>query len=96
LANLLIIVIKGIKGIKGTNMYFAEIIGWGKCLPDTILTNDELSTFVDTSDQWIQSRTGIKARRISHVETSDMATVAAQHAIAAAGILTCVVFFGKV
>ncbi len=67
-------------------MYFAEIIGWGKCLPDTILTNDELSTFVDTSDQWIQSRTGIKARRISHVETSDMATVAAQHAIAAAGI----------
>ncbi|MCK5819795.1 MAG: ketoacyl-ACP synthase III [Psychromonas sp.] len=67
-------------------MYFAQITGWGKCLPETVLTNDELSTFVDTNDKWIQSRTGIKTRRISHVETSDMATVAAEHAIAAAGI----------
>ena len=67
-------------------MNFAEITGWGKCLPETVLTNEELSNFVETSDEWIQTRTGIEARRISHVETSDMATVAVEHAISAAGI----------
>ncbi|MFA0698886.1 3-oxoacyl-ACP synthase, partial [Vibrio sp. 10N.222.49.C9] len=44
---------------------FAEISGWGKCLPPTVLTNDDLSTFLDTSDEWIKPRTGISARRIS-------------------------------
>ncbi|RXJ74280.1 3-oxoacyl-ACP synthase [Veronia nyctiphanis] len=67
-------------------MYFAEITGWGKCLPQAKLTNEDLSTFIDTSDEWISSRTGIKERRISHVNTSDMATVAAKHAISCAGI----------
>ncbi|MEZ9630879.1 ketoacyl-ACP synthase III [Vibrio breoganii] len=65
---------------------FAEISGWGKCLPPTVLTNDDLSTFLDTSDEWIKPRTGISARRISHVQTSDLATVAAQQAIDCAGI----------
>jgi len=66
--------------------YFAEITGWGKCLPPATLTNDDLSTFMETSDEWIRSRTGIGARRISHVDTSDLATVAAKRAIACAGI----------
>ncbi|UJF19966.1 ketoacyl-ACP synthase III [Vibrio sp. SS-MA-C1-2] len=66
--------------------YFAEITGWGKCLPPTKLSNTELSTFVDTSDQWITSRTGIESRRVSHVETSELAYVAAQNAINCAGI----------
>ncbi|MCG3728564.1 ketoacyl-ACP synthase III [Vibrio cincinnatiensis] len=66
--------------------YYAEITGWGKCLPPATLSNEDLSTFLDTSDEWIRSRTGIEARRISHVDTSDLATVAAQHAIACAGI----------
>lgn len=66
--------------------YYAEITGWGKCLPPAILSNDDLSTFIETSDEWIKSRTGIENRRISHVNTSDMATVAAQHALACAGI----------
>ncbi len=70
-------------------MAYAEITGWGKCLPESILTNSDLSTFLETSDQWIESRTGINSRRISHVETSDLATVAAQHALAAAGIEAC-------
>lgn len=68
-----------------TNSY-AEITGWGKCLPPATLSNDDLSTIIETSDEWIRTRTGIENRRISHVETSDMATVAAQHAIACAGI----------
>ncbi|MDF4535009.1 ketoacyl-ACP synthase III [Vibrio parahaemolyticus] len=65
---------------------YAEITGWGKCLPPATLSNHDLSTFLDTSDEWIQSRTGIEQRRISHVNTSDLATVAAQHAIACAGV----------
>ncbi|MDN3611734.1 ketoacyl-ACP synthase III [Vibrio ostreicida] len=66
--------------------FYAEIIGWGKCLPPTTLSNHDLSTFLDTTDDWIRSRTGIENRRISHVNTSDLATVAAQHALACAGI----------
>ncbi|GGA66761.1 3-oxoacyl-[acyl-carrier-protein] synthase 3 [Neiella marina] len=67
-------------------MTYAEITGWGKCLPPAILSNHDLSTFLDTSDEWITSRTGIQQRRIAHVDTSDLATVAAQHALAAAGL----------
>ncbi len=66
--------------------YYAEISGWGKCLPPATLSNDDLSTFLDTSDEWIRSRTGIETRRISHVNTSDLATVAAKHALACAGL----------
>ncbi|RUO78780.1 3-oxoacyl-ACP synthase [Idiomarina tyrosinivorans] len=65
---------------------YAEITGWGKCLPPAVLTNDDLATFLDTSDEWITSRTGISERRISHVGTSEMATVAAKNALAAAGL----------
>jgi 3-oxoacyl-[acyl-carrier-protein] synthase III len=63
----------------------AVITGWGKCLPSAVLSNHDLEQIVDTSDDWITTRTGIKERRISHVEVSDMALVAAQHALAAAG-----------
>ncbi|MGB2079067.1 MAG: ketoacyl-ACP synthase III [Vibrio sp.] len=65
---------------------FAEITGWGKCIPPATLSNDDLSTFMETSDEWIKSRTGIENRHISHVETSDLASVAAQNAMDAAGI----------
>ncbi|MGJ7095757.1 ketoacyl-ACP synthase III [Vibrio hannami] len=66
--------------------YYAEITGWGKCVPPAVLSNEDLSTFLETSDEWIKTRTGIENRRISHVNTSDMATVAAKKALAAAGI----------
>jgi len=64
----------------------AVITGWGKCLPPAVLTNADLETLTDTSDEWISTRTGIKERRISHVDTSDLATVAGLRAIAAAGL----------
>ncbi|MDX1569858.1 MAG: ketoacyl-ACP synthase III [Xanthomonadales bacterium] len=64
----------------------ALITGWGKCTPPARLTNEHLATFLDTSDEWITSRTGIKERRISHVTLSEMAEAAARHAMAAAGI----------
>lgn len=67
-------------------MYHAEITGWGKCVPPAVLTNEDLTTFMDTSDEWIASRTGIRERRICHCNFSDMALVAAQHALAAADL----------
>ncbi len=67
-------------------MGHAKITGWGKCVPPAVLSNSDLETVTDTSDEWITTRTGIKERRISHVEVSDMATVAAARAIAAAGL----------
>ena len=65
---------------------YAEITGWGKCLPPAIMTNDDLATFLETSDEWIVSRTGISERRVSHVGTSELATVAARNALAAADL----------
>ena len=64
----------------------STITGWGKCAPDNIMTNDDLAVFVDTSDEWIQQRTGIQERRFCHVNNSDMAAVAGKHAIACAGV----------
>ena len=62
------------------------IIGLGKYLPDTILTNSDLEKMVDTSDEWIVKRTGIKERRIARDDeaTSDMALCAAKQALKSA------------
>lgn len=65
---------------------YAEITGWGKALPPTVLSNSDLEQIVDTSDDWITSRSGIKERRISHVPASDLGALAARRAVAAAGI----------
>jgi 3-oxoacyl-[acyl-carrier-protein] synthase-3 len=46
-------------------MTFAHITGWGMSVPETILTNAELSEMVETNDEWIQDRTGIRERRIA-------------------------------
>lgn len=67
-------------------MTHAAITGWGKCLPPAVLTNADLSTFLDTNDEWIVSRTGMKERRISHVPLGDLAHVAAARALACAGL----------
>ncbi len=66
-------------------MGYADITGWGKCPPPAILTNADLSTFLETDDDWIFSRTGMKERRISHVPVSDLAHVACARALACAG-----------
>ena len=58
----------------------AQITGWGKCVPPVKLTNADLEQLVDTDDQWITERTGMKERGISHVEVTDLAEVAAHHA----------------
>jgi len=64
------------------------ILGTGACVPDQVLTNFDLEKMVDTSDEWIVTRTGIRERRITTEEeaTSDLAYRAAQKALEAAGI----------
>lgn len=64
-----------------------QVIGTGSYVPSKVVSNNDLSCIVDTSDEWISSRTGIKERRISEGEdTSDMASKAALKAIENAGI----------
>src|SRR5258707_2524670 len=65
-----------------------SIIGTGSYVPEKILTNEDLSRIVDTSDDWITTRTGIKERRIAAKDenTSDMAAEAALKAIEQAKI----------
>ncbi|MFH1283204.1 MAG: beta-ketoacyl-ACP synthase III [bacterium] len=65
-----------------------KIIGTGSCLPDKILTNADLERMVDTSDEWIVSRTGIKERRIADdkTATSDLAIGASKAALEQANI----------
>ncbi len=60
-----------------------QIIGWGKALPERVLTNDELSHMVDTSDGWIRERTGILERRIAGEgeTTASLAIEAARRAL---------------
>jgi len=65
-----------------------SITGVGAYAPERVLTNDELATLVDTSDEWIMERTGIRERRIAAPEQAltDLALPAAQAALAQAGV----------
>lgn len=66
---------------------FVKIKGTGSCLPEKVLDNAAISRLVDTNDEWIQSRTGIKSRHIVGEETAvSMAAVAAEKALEDAGI----------
>jgi 3-oxoacyl-[acyl-carrier-protein] synthase-3 len=67
-------------------MKYANIVGWGKCMPPSVLTNADIATILDTDDAWITQRTGIRERRVSHVSGVEMAHVAGAHALACAGL----------
>jgi 3-oxoacyl-[acyl-carrier-protein] synthase-3 len=64
------------------------ITGIGTCLPERVVTNDELSLTLDTSDEWITKRTGIRTRRIAAegVAASDLGVPAARRALERAGL----------
>lgn len=66
----------------------AGIIGIGRFIPEKVITNFDLEKMMDTSDEWIRTRTGIEERRIAgdDIETSDMSFYAAKRAIEDAGI----------
>jgi 3-oxoacyl-[acyl-carrier-protein] synthase III len=67
---------------------YSRIMATGSALPERVLTNADLEKFVDTSDEWIHSRTGIRQRHIvaEGETTGDLATLAAQRALDAAGV----------
>ena len=69
-------------------MTYSRILGTGSYLPERILTNADLEKLVDTNDQWIVERTGIRERHIAAEGefTSDLATAAARAALDAAGL----------
>ncbi len=68
--------------------FSVSILGTGAYLPAQVVTNADLEKRVDTTDEWIVSRTGIRERRVARADefTSDMAVAAAQQAMTAAGI----------
>ena len=66
-------------------MTSGRIIGWGTALPEKVLTNADLSTMMDTNDEWITERTGIKRRHIGG-STASLSVASARRAIAMAGI----------
>ena len=65
-----------------------SIVGTGVYLPEKVVTNDDLSKIVDTNDEWIYSRTGMRERRIARADqaTSNLASEAAKAALADAGV----------
>jgi 3-oxoacyl-[acyl-carrier-protein] synthase-3 len=66
----------------------AVITGWGMYAPSRVMTNDDLAKVVDTSDEWIRTRTGIRERRIAADDetTATLSTLAARDALAVAGV----------
>ncbi|MFQ5855783.1 MAG: beta-ketoacyl-ACP synthase III [Anaerolineae bacterium] len=64
-------------------MRYAHIVGWGKYIPENVVTNDDLAQFIDTSDEWIRARTGIVERRVAEKDeaTSGLAVRAARAAL---------------
>ncbi len=67
----------------------AKIVGTGSCVPEKVLTNKDVEQMIDTSDEWITTRTGIKERHIAQEgeNNSDLAVGAAKKALEMAGIL---------
>jgi 3-oxoacyl-[acyl-carrier-protein] synthase-3 len=68
--------------------HYSRIVGTGSYLPEKILTNSDLEKIVDTSDEWIYTRTGIRQRHVAADDqaTSDLALIASRRALEAAGL----------
>jgi len=68
--------------------HHAHVTGWGRYVPSQVLTNADLERMVDTNDEWITSRTGIRERRVAaaHETTASMGAVAGLRAIRTAGV----------
>ena len=68
-------------------MTYSKIVGTGSCLPEKILTNQDLEEMVDTTDTWIRERTGIEKRHVvsGDESTASLGEAAARKAMEAAG-----------
>ena len=69
-------------------MTYSRIVGTGRYLPERVMTNFDLEKIVDTSDEWIRTRTGVERRHVVRADqtTSDMCVEAAKNAMDAAGV----------
>jgi len=78
----------GTRGTVNRPAPYVHVTGWGRYVPSQVLTNADLERMVDTSDEWITSRTGIRERRVAAADetTASMAAVAGLRAIRTAGI----------
>lgn len=67
---------------------YAHVIGWGMAVPDKVVTNDDLARLVDTSDEWITTRTGIRERRVAGPKdtTASLGVQAARRALDVANV----------
>ncbi len=75
-------------GRKPGGSPYAHIVGWGMAVPDRVLTNEQISRMVATTDEWISSRTGIRERRIAGPRdtTASLGLQAARQAMTVAGV----------
>src|SRR5262245_1878508 len=71
-----------------TGVGYSRIVGTGSYLPETMLTNQDIEKKIDTTDEWIFSRTGIRSRHVATAgeTTSDLAEHASRRAMQAAGV----------
>jgi len=76
-------------------MIYSRIAGTGRYLPERVLSNHELESIVDTTEEWIRTRTGIERRHVAadNQATSDLAEQAARQAMAAAGVTAAEIDF---
>lgn len=74
----------GVNGVKPSvpdlRPRYAQIVGWGMAVPDRVVTNDDLARLVETSDDWIRTRTGIQERRVASSPKESTMTLAVQAA----------------
>lgn len=73
-------------GAQAGRQRYAHIVGWGMAAPDRVVTNHELAQIVDTSDEWIRSRTGIEQRRVAIDPRETTATLGAKAGRAALAV----------
>ena len=80
--------IGGETGLAALSNRTTHIVGWGHEVPKTVLTNADLEQIVETSDEWISTRTGIRERHIAGAgeTTASMGAIAAARALAVAGV----------
>jgi 3-oxoacyl-[acyl-carrier-protein] synthase-3 len=79
----------GTKPVGVNTGRYAHVVGWGMAVPEKVLSNDDLAAIVETSDEWIVARTGIKERRIASERetTATLGLRAAQNALEIADVL---------
>jgi 3-oxoacyl-[acyl-carrier-protein] synthase-3 len=71
------------------NRLYASLVGWGHAVPERVVTNEDLAAIVDTTSEWIESRSGIQQRHFAAPDqaVSHLSTAAAQHALDRAGLV---------